>query len=223
MSRTVGDWLDPGFVRAWAADDVLADLLDFPRRLAAALAGSDGEAPRLIIDVGAGPGGFLVAMLSAYPDARAVWLDLSSEMEAMARRALEPFGPRVSYVLGDMTRLTELELPKGADVLVTSRASHHLDAAELARFYAEAASLLRPGGWLLNLDHVRPPEGWEVRYRATRRLLVGERRERADHHHGRPLPHLEVHLRALEAAGVEGVDIAWKAFFTVLLAGRAPA
>src|SRR6202000_2112829 len=77
-------------------------------------------------------------------------------MLELAQEKLAPFGDRVEYRIADMTDLDGAGLPGQVDVLVTSRASHHLDAAGLTSFYQAAARRLAPGGWLVNLDHIGP-------------------------------------------------------------------
>lgn len=140
-----------------------------------------------------------------------------------ARIDLARFGPRVSFTVGDMTELRAAGVPGGADVIVTSRASHHLDREELHGFYREAAGLLAGGGgWLVNLDHIGPPDVWDKRYRSARRQFGAYRPSAPSHHHNYPLPSAEDHLDGYRAAGVEDLDIAWKAFYTCLFMGRLP-
>lgn len=216
-------WLDPGFVRRWAAEDALGELLVLPRRVAAALSVIDGGPVSRVIDIGAGPGAFLKVMLEAHPRAEGVWIDVSSEMEQIARDRLAPLGDRVRFILGDMTALDDLDPGGPVNVIVSSRASHHLSPAELGRFYRTTLRWLSPGGWLFNLDHIRPTAAWDARYRTARRMLVDGQRRTTDHHHSRPSPTLEEHLAAARSADAVDVEVAWKAFYTILLAMRAPA
>ena len=110
----------------------------------------------------------------------------------------------------------------GADVIATSRASHHLGREELHLFYREAAGLLAEGGWLVNLDHIGHDEVWNRRLRSARKKFVPPRPARTAHHHSRPLPTAEDHLDGYRAAGLAEVEIAWKAFHSCLFIGRAP-
>lgn len=211
-------WLDSEFARRWAAEDQLADLLVLPRRISAVLAGAAG-AVQDVVDIGAGPGAFLEVFLDAIPSARGTWVDVSPEMERIARERLGRFGDRVDYRIGDMTDL-DLGVPEAMDVAVTSRASHHLSAAELAVFYGGLRRRLRPGGWLFNLDHVLMPGEWDSRLRAARKAALGERPRTSSHHHDAPLPTLEEHLDALRTAGMTDIVMPWRAFITVLIAAR---
>jgi SAM-dependent methyltransferase len=215
-------WSDPDFAAAWLAADPQGreDLLVLPRLMAAELVAEETPQPRLIVDVAGGAGKFLSVLLDRFPDARGVWLDASPSMLERAKIDLARFGDRVEFLTGDMGGLRAAGVPQGADVIATSRASHHLDRAELHGYYREAAGLLAPGGWLVNLDHIAPEDVWNRRFRSVRKAFVPPR-PTSTHHHDRPLPGVEDHLDGYRAAGVGEVDVAWKAFYTCLFVGRA--
>jgi SAM-dependent methyltransferase len=216
--RVAAVWQDPAFADAWTGSDTFGDLLAFPRRLAAALVALDRPGTRLVVDVGSGPGAFLAVFLDEFPAARGVWSDASEAMLAQARERLA--AGRVDFRLADMTDLAGGGIPRDADVIVTSRAAHHLDRDGLAAFYTEAAAHLSPGGWLINLDHTGPADVWDRRFRAVRPRFAAPRREEPKHHHDYPLTSIEDHLGGYEAAGITDVEIAWKAFYTCLFMGR---
>lgn len=213
-------WQDARFARKWAQNDAMADLLRLPRSIAAALVGYDRPRISLTVDIGSGPGAFLETFMEEFPQSRGVWFDASQAMREQAEDHLARFGDRVDFLVGDMTALRESGLPDGADVVTTSRATHHLDGDALRAFYAEAAGLLAPGGWLVNLDHFAPSEIWDQRMRAIRPRFQRPTREQHGHHHDHPLPDLQAHLDAFAAAGVDDVEVVWRAFYTCLLAGR---
>ena len=192
-------WRDDDFARSWAAGDSIHDLLDFPRRMAAAIVAEDIPAPATIVDIGAGPGAVLEVFLERFPDAKGVWSDVSMSMLDMAKERLAPFGDRVEYVLADMTALEGTGLPDQADVITTSRAAHHFDKAGLAAFYAAAARRLKPGGWLVNLDHVGPARrdrrGRRVRRGVGSAAPVGPQGVRRDVERSQASPRLPAHQR----------------------------
>lgn len=226
-------WRDGEFARSWATNDAFSDLLDFPRRIAAEVVALDNRAPRTVVDVAAGPGVMLEVFLTRFPAALGVWTDASEAMLPMARERLAPFGDRVTYHIADMTDLADVGLLADTDVIVTSRAAHHLDRAALHAFYADVAARLAPGGWLVNLDHMSPasqagPPGaaghdevWDQRLRAVRKNLGGKS-EGPKHHHKYPLTSIGDHFDAFAAAGITDVEVPWRAFFTCLFMGRAP-
>jgi SAM-dependent methyltransferase len=213
-------WRDSEFASAWAEGDAFGDLLALPRRIAAAVVAHDRPSARLVVDIASGPGAFLSVFLEEFPGARGVWSDASEAMLAQARERLAAYGERVEFRLADMTDLAGGGLPGGADAIITSRAVHHLDREGLRAFYAEAASRLAPGGWLINLDHIGPPDVWDRRLRAVRPRFARPRPKEPKHHHTYPLTGVQDHLDAYAAAGITDVEIAWRAFYTCLFMGR---
>ncbi|WP_164835880.1 class I SAM-dependent methyltransferase [Actinacidiphila soli] len=225
QSRTAAAvWSDPSFASAWLAADPQGaqDLLELPRLIAARLVADETPSPGLVVDVASGAGKFLSVFLDAFPGARGVWLDASDTMLGQAKRDLARFGDRVDFLIGDMGALRAAGVPEGAAALITSRASHHLGREELHGFYREAAGQLAPGGWLVNLDHIGLDERWNRRFRSVRKQFSPPRTTASTHHHAAPLPKADDHLDGFRAAGVQDVDIAWKAFYSCLFIGRTP-
>ena len=213
-------WREADFARDWASNDGLADILEFPRRIAAAVVADDNPEPEWVVDIGSGPGAFLAVFLDRFPSARGIWTDVSDAMLDIAKVNLGRFGDRVEYRLLDMTDLSGGAIPAGVNVITTSRAAHHLDRDGLFDFYAQAAALLAPGGWLVNLDHTGPADVWDARLRAVRKQFVPPASGRSKHHHNYPLTSADDHLEAFAAAGISDVEIVWRAFFTCLFMGR---
>jgi cyclopropane fatty-acyl-phospholipid synthase-like methyltransferase len=215
-------WRDSTFANVWTRGDNQAQLLELPRAIGAALVAQDRPQTRTVLDIGSGPGDFLTVFLEEFPDARGIWLDASEAMLHLAKKRLAPYRDRVEYRLLDMTDLIGRELPTDIDAIVTSRAAHHLDAAGLADFYSQAAQLLAPGGWLLNLDHVGPVEEvWDQRLRSVRKRFQPPSNT-PPHHHTYPLTSIDDHFTGLKAAGLTDADIPWRAFVTCLFAARKP-
>lgn len=120
-----------------------------------------------------------------------------------------------------MTQLASTEIPDCADVVVTSRASHHLDSSGLAEFYRAACGRLAPGGWLFNLDHVGLGAPWDRRLLEVREHLFGASgAQSSGHRHDRLLPSVRDHLDALAASDFGEFDMPWRAFRTCLFAAR---
>lgn len=214
---TTNEWLDPAFVERWTAADTLAEFLGAPRQISAIIVAQDRPQTRLVLDIGSGPGDYLATMLEAFPRANGVWSDVSQAMVDTAQNSLARLADRVSFQVADMVDLSPL--PSCVDVIVTSRATHHLDPAALARFYADAGRHLAPGGWLVNLDHVGLPEAWDARLRGARRILIPPS-STPSHHHTIALPSARDHLTGLAEAGFDDVDTPWRGLFTCLFMAR---
>jgi SAM-dependent methyltransferase len=213
-----GAWTDPAVAQDWARGDGQGPLLALPRRLAAEVVAADRPGTRRIADIGSGPGEFLRVFLDRFPGSHGVWSDISAPMQAMAEQELAGFDGRVRYLIADMLDFSGL--PPDVDVIITSRATHHLSGPDLRAFYREAAGRLAPGGWLVNLDHTGLDPVWDERVRAARKLLVPRTGEQRSHRHDHPLSPAADHLAALAEAGLGDVDTPWRAFMTTLFMAR---
>lgn len=217
--RVIQSWSSVEYAAAWQRADGLSALLELPWAIATTLVGQ-GRAPRLVVDVGSGPGAFLATVLAAYPDARGVWIDASPGMREQAEERLGAFAGRVDYVVADAARLTDIDAAHGADVVLNSRVAHHFDGQGLIDFYAAAAAVLEPDGWLVTLDHVLPPGDWDRRYRDVLPVFAGPNAGKPTHPHYFPFPSVEAHLSAMTDVGLVDNDLAWRMFYTCLFLGR---
>jgi SAM-dependent methyltransferase len=213
-------WRSKKFVREWTSTDSLESLLALPRSIAAAVIGTESHETRRVLDIGSGPGAFLSVFLDAFPNAVGIWTDASDAMLDSARENLAKFGDRVTYVIADMTDLHSSAIPERVDVVLTSRASHHLDSERLAQFYRDATAYLPPGGWMVNLDHVGLGEPWQDRMRDARKKIIGARPDgRLTHYHSGPTPTISDHLGCYANCGID-VETPWRAFGTCLFMGQ---
>lgn len=221
--QAAAEWSNTEFATEWIkADSAVTDQWAYPRAIASALVAQDRPDVRLVIDIASGPGGFLEVFLDRFPDAAGVWTDASETMLATARERLARFGDRVTYLMGDMTDLAAIGLPAGADAVLTSRATHHLDRAGISAFYQEAASHLAPGGWLANMDHIRPRETWAGRLKAAKKSMSGrgnKPKTSIKHNHEGPRLTIQDNVDGLHDAGLDA-EMPWKAFGTCLFVGR---
>jgi ubiquinone/menaquinone biosynthesis C-methylase UbiE len=216
-------WESSGYAAAWAAEDVMAPVLELPRELSKALVIDAGIEVRHVIDLGSGPGSYLRTMLEAFPEAAGTWVDGSAAMLELARRELSHLGARVTFIVAELERLDSAPL-EPADVVVSSRALHHLAPVALASVYRTVAGVLRPRGFMLNLDHVGSPDDyWHGTYRRIRDELVGSRRTQLKpHRQDGPLPTAELHLNLMSDAGLVYADVPWRFLTTALLVARKP-
>jgi SAM-dependent methyltransferase len=216
-----GPWSSGEYVDAWRTADALVEATALPRRIAAALIVDSGIEVGRVVDLGAGEGGFLRELLEALPDARGTWVDASAPMRERAGSVLEPFAGRVDFATLDLRETDQLPL-SDADVIVSARALHHFEVRAIRNIYAAAFDALRPGGFLVNLDHFGPPADWEAAYRRVRPAFVPPRGTTRPHPHDAPPQPLEDHLAWLTEAGFAGPDVPWRFFWTALVVVRKP-
>lgn len=220
--KVIQSWSSAEYAASWQKADGLSALLELPWAIATTLIGREAP-PKLVVDVGSGPGTFLATVLQAYPDARGVWIDASPGMQEQAEQLLAPFADRVDYVVEDAARLATIEVAHGADVVLNSRVAHHFDHDGLVAFYAAAAQVLKPEGWLVTLDHILPPGDWDRRYRDILPVFAGPNAGKPTHPHYFPFPSMNDHLSAMTDTGLADCDLVWRTFYTCLFLGRAAA
>jgi len=217
----IGSWQSADYVGEWAGDDVVGRLLETPRQISIALVRDAGVDVTHVVDLGSGEGPYLADFLRAFPDARGTWFDSSEPMLERAREALAEFGDRVTFVVARAEELGSAGV-EPADVVVSSRALHHLTPDELAHAYREVCKLVTPGGFFFNLDHVDTRGDWTARYRRIRDEFTGARRTPLPPHRRQEALHdIAEQLAWLERAGFAAVDVPWKMLYTALLAARA--
>ena len=118
------------------------------------IVGAEGS-PACVVDLGAGSGIFLERALTAWPNARGVWIDSSEPFRTVARRRLDPFEDRVTYVVAPIEEDWQGIVPGPVDLIVSMSAIHHLTREEKRRLYERCYHLLQPGGWLFNTDEMQ--------------------------------------------------------------------
>jgi ubiquinone/menaquinone biosynthesis C-methylase UbiE len=216
-------WESAEYAALWAREDVIADLLEVPRQISVAIVEDSGIDVQHVVDLGSGPGAYLIPFLRAFPTARATWIDVSDAMRELAETELALWADRVTYVIGDVERLAEIDVDP-AQVVISSRALHDLSPESLQGVYRAASDIVTPGGFVMNLDEVGAPGDWEQVHRRIRSRFSGERkREAKPHRQDDPLARTDEHGAWMEAAGFGPADTAWRAFYSALIVARKPA
>ncbi|MGM8849383.1 malonyl-ACP O-methyltransferase BioC [Salinicola halophyticus] len=128
FSRAAASYDAAAQLQREVADDLLARL-------------PQGLAPRTLLDVGCGTG-YLVSHLSQRYDAVSIGLDIAPGMLAEARRRYA--GRPIRWLTGRAEQLPLAD--RSIDLMVSSLALQWCDS--LDGFLAQAARVLRPGGWL---------------------------------------------------------------------------
>lgn len=140
-----------------------------------------GRKDPLVIDLGCGPGSLSARLLNRIPDATIAAVDADPVMLTLARAA---FAGRagVRFFPADLRQpgwSSRLELDRPVDAAVSTTALHWLSPEQLAAVYAELAQVMRPGGLLLNGDHLGVDEAASpVLARLSQTLLDREDKRR---------------------------------------------
>ncbi|TDC58151.1 class I SAM-dependent methyltransferase [Micromonospora sp. KC207] len=112
----------------------------------------DGDSPRLL-DLAGGTGTISLRALARFPRARITLVDLDPALLALARASLLDRATVLRAHLshpGWHDRLPHRDY----DAVLTATAPHWLPAERLTDLYGEPRELLRPGGLLVNADHM---------------------------------------------------------------------
>jgi tRNA (cmo5U34)-methyltransferase len=183
---------------------------------------SEGEAALLehlpsptrhVLDLGSGDGRLLALVRLAHPESEAVAVDFSPTMLDRLRMRFD-VASRVTIVAHDMELPLPL-FPDTFDAIVSSFAIHHLSDDRKRALYEEIFVRLRPGGALLNLEHVASPTA-ALHEQFLRALDIS----RGDEDPSNKLMDLNVQLGWLRDIGFVDVDCHWKWRELALLGGR---
>src|ERR1700722_1148083 len=174
-SRPIGKDAARDWIARWDAQqqDRLPDREERFTALVDAVEAGVGREDPLILDLGCGPGSLAVRLLARLPDATVVAIDADPLTLALGRAAWSDVrGLRFADAdLREPGWSAGLGLTRPPDAAVSTTALHWLSQSVLAGVYAEVGALLRPGGLLLNGDHLAE-DGAAPRLAALDRALV---------------------------------------------------
>jgi SAM-dependent methyltransferase len=117
---------------------------------------SAGRPDPLVLDLGCGPGSLAVRLLSRLPKATVVAIDADPVLLALGRAAWADL-PGLRFADADLRApgwSQRLGLDREPDAAVSTTALHWLTEQALTALYAEVAGALRPGGLVLDGDHM---------------------------------------------------------------------
>lgn len=192
------DWHSPEYVEEWISrDEQRQDERQALLKQMLSLAPFPANEEVDVLDVGGGYGVVTREVLRSFPQARVALQDYSEEMLARARRRLSGYGSNIRFLQCDLRQPSWKDCVGGPfDLVVSAIALHNLrDIEMISHCYRAIHGLLKPGGNFLNCDHFHRVGG------------------------------VEAHLKALEEAGFERVELVCQVPRTAIiraLGGGAP-
>jgi SAM-dependent methyltransferase len=135
-----------------------------------------GRPDPLVLDLGSGPGSLAIRLLERMPAATVVALDADPLLLELGRSAWRDV-PGLRFADADLRGTgwsAALGLDRQPDAAVSTTALHWLTPSALAHLYAELGQLLRPGGLVLNGDHLRQDDDASVLARLDKALIERE-------------------------------------------------
>lgn len=109
------------------------------------------------MDLGCGDGILSAAILGEYPSSRGVLVDFSEPMLEQARVQLKEYSNQLSFMnldYGDPAWANRIQPQVTFDAIVSAYSIHHQPDRRKRQIYEEIFSLLKPGGWFINIEHV---------------------------------------------------------------------
>jgi SAM-dependent methyltransferase len=156
IEREAIDWR--GWLQRWDAQQ-RGYLPEREARFSAMLDVLDVMLPEqfVALDLACGPGAISQRLLTRFPEAHSVAVDVDPVLLTLGQRAVGTYDGRLRWVDADLREpawVTKLDLPQ-VDAVLSTTALHWLPASHLVRVYQDVGQLLRPGGVFLNGDHMR--------------------------------------------------------------------
>src|SRR5579871_6158383 len=157
MTATIDEALATAWIQRWDVQQerYMPDREDRFTALIDAVAEGAGRQDPLVVDLGCGPGSLSVRLLDRLPEANVVAVDADPLLLGLGRAGSSR--PGLRFVELDLAKpgwSRALGLDRQVDAAVSTTALHWLAPARLAAMYAELATIIRPGGLLLNGDHL---------------------------------------------------------------------
>lgn len=194
------------------------------------------------LDLGCGDGILGAAILGEYPSARGVLVDFSEPMLDQAREQLKEYESQISFENLDYGKpgwINAVQAYGSFDAIVSGYSIHHQPDARKREIYQEIFSLLKPGGWFVNIEHVSSAaqtniDLFEDHY-VSRRYAIEQQNggarsfdEIAEEYKNRPdkaaniLAPTELQCDWLRSIGFEEVDCYFRIYELAVIAGCRP-
>ena len=109
------------------------------------------------LDLGCGDGILGAVILGEYPSSRGALADFSESMLDQAREQLKEYAGQLVFEnldYGDPAWVNRMQADGPFDAIVSGYSIHHQPDARKRDIYEEIFSLLKPGGWFINIEHV---------------------------------------------------------------------
>jgi tRNA (cmo5U34)-methyltransferase len=194
------------------------------------------------LDLGCGDGILGAAVLGEYPSARGVFADFSEPMLEQAREGFKDYADQLAFEnldYGDKAWVNRIQPHGPFDAIVSGYSIHHQPDVRKREVYAEIYSLLKPGGWFINIEHVSSAaqlnvDLFEKHYTAVRYAIEkqngGTRTLQEVEHEYRTRPDKAANILAptelqcdwLREIGYKDVDCYMRIYELAVFGGRKP-
>jgi tRNA (cmo5U34)-methyltransferase len=194
------------------------------------------------MDLGCGDGILGAAILGEYPHSRGVLVDFSEPMLTQAREQLREYESQLVFEgldYGDATWVNSVQAQGPFDAIVSGYSIHHQPDVRKRQIYEEIFSLLKPGGWFINIEHVSSAAQLNIdlfeHHYVSARFAIEQRdggtrtfSQLAEEYRNRPdkaaniLAPTELQCAWLREIGYEEVDCYFRIYELAVFGGRRP-
>ena len=201
-----------------------------------------GQALENFLDLGCGDGILGAAILGEYPASHGVLVDFSEPMLNQAREQLKDYGNQLAFMnldYGNPVWINAIQAYAPFDAIVSGYSIHHQPDERKYSIYQEIFSLLKPGGWFINIEHVSSAAQLNIdlfeNHYISARYAIEQRNggtrtfdELAEEYKNRPdkaaniLAPTELQCDWLREIGYEEVDCCFRIYELAVFAGRRP-
>jgi tRNA (cmo5U34)-methyltransferase len=195
------------------------------------------------LDLGCGDGILGAAILGAYPSSRGMFVDFSEPMLEQARDQLKEFASQLVFEnidYGDPAWVEKIQAHVPFDTIVSGYSIHHQPDVRKRQVYEEIFSMLKPGGWFVNIEHVSSAAQLNIdlfeHHYVSARYSIEQREggtrtfhQLAKEYKNRPdkaanlLAPVELQCDWLREIGYEEVDCYFRIYELAVFGGRRPA
>jgi len=203
---------------------------------------SRGQPIERFMDLGCGDGILGAAILGEYPSAHGVFVDFSGPMLEQAREQLKDYAGQLAFEnldYGDPAWMDWMQAQARFDAIASGYSIHHQPDARKRQVYEEIFSLLKPGGWFVNIEHVSAAAQLNIdlfeNHYVTARYAIEQRdggtrtfEQLAEEYKNRPdkaaniLAPTELQCDWLREIGYEEVDCYFRIYELAVFGGRKP-
>jgi len=203
---------------------------------------SRDQSVRSFLDLGCGDGILGASILGEYPSARGVLADFSQPMLDQARGQLKDYADQLVFEnvdYGNPAWVNKLQAYSPFDAIVSGYSIHHQPDVRKQQIYEEIFSLLEPGGWFVNIEHVSSAAQLNIvlfeNHYVTARYSIEQSNggtrtidQLAEEYTQRPdkaaniLAPVEIQCGWLRESGYEEVDCYFRIYELAVFGGRKP-
>jgi ubiquinone/menaquinone biosynthesis C-methylase UbiE len=194
------------------------------------------------LDLGCGDGILGATVLGEYPSAHGVFVDFSEPMLEQAREQLKDYASQLAFEnlnYGNPDWVDRIQSHGPFDAIVSGYSIHHQPDVRKREVYQEIFSLLKPGGWFINIEHVSSVAQLNIdlfeHHYVSMRYAIEQRNggartfgELAEEYKNRPdkaaniLAPTELQCDWLREIGYEEVDCFMRIYELAVFGGRKP-